>query len=117
MRGAMAGAQADGTLRIGSTSITPGRCCDVVHGARADRGSTKVTVASCRIASVNCWSISTSMTSMNARPTNSTATANAMPTTEISGADRLALEVAQDHPRRRASGRNRRHGRSKTLRR
>ena len=41
------------------------------------------------------------MTSMNASPTNSTATAKAMPTTDVADRSGLTLEVAQNHPRRR----------------
>ena len=73
---------------------------DRVHGARPTAARRRSPSHPGACATTNCWSISTSITSMNARPTNSTATAKAMPTTESTVADRLALEVAQDHPRR-----------------
>jgi hypothetical protein len=66
--------------------MTPGRWAteDI---ARGDRGSTKVTIASWRMPITNCSLISTFMTSTNAMPTTSTATAKAMPITDV--ADRI----------------------------
>ena len=65
----------------------------------------------------NCSSISTFMTSMNARPTNSTATAKAMPITDVADPDRLTFEVAQNHPRHRRQADIAATRRSTTLRR
>ena len=65
-----------------------------------ERGSTNFTVASCRMRWTNCWLISSSITSMNARPTNSTATAKAMPDDRRRRPDRLPLHVPEDHARR-----------------
>ena len=83
MRDRCAAAQArrHGAHRLGVEHA--GQAAHFVQGARPRRGSTNVTVTSCRCTTLNCRSISTSIESRKNVPRTSIATAAAMPITEV----------------------------------